>query len=146
MSNLNDVFDKLIEKQKSKYDTITTNLKLKDALHDYIGCCEKYVKFRTGYSVVAYNEEFPFNDVVNQVDGVKFERDLNCVFKKFFVRIDTGDKTWFGFKKYVKFECFSSLNNWHRSDKNQLKNELALVTIDKLNKRMGMLQKEMKSK
>ena len=67
--NLNSVFDALILKKMKEDECNNTKSDLNNVLNNYINLCEKYVYHKTGYIVKAYNRDFPFDEIVDQIDG-----------------------------------------------------------------------------
>lgn len=143
MTNLAIIFGELMLKKKMEDEHNNTKSDLNNALNQYIELCERYVYHKTGYTIKAYNRDFPFDDIVNQVDGVRFTRDVSDVFNKYFVTVTTENSFMFVFNSKVTIMRLANKGSvWINKSGDKLTNASMLSAIQKVKERTNMLRSE----
>lgn len=107
-------------------------------LNTYFSKCEEYFKEEVNRYVSLKNYIFPFDDIVNQVDGLIIELDDLFGYGEITVKIKTSRKKFFVFNEYIVLrKCY---NDTYWLDFGCLTTELKDKVVESLNKRIKELE------
>lgn len=133
----------------TKYDAIKRKLDLEELLNDnftavgrvlntYFSKCEEYFKEEVNRYVSLKNYIFPFDDIVNQVDGLIIEFDDLFGYGEITVKIKTSRKKFLVFNEYVVLHKHYYSEYWLTNG--CLTTDLKNRVVESLNKRIKELE------
>lgn len=136
-------FNKLKEELDSISIQNTMDKELENVVDEYLDVCHKYVKKNVGHPLTEKDIKYPFDSVVNQINGVKFSRNLDYGYCYIFMYFETGEKYLGIFKKKREYKKSMYSDYWQVSWKNPVSATLMCEVTQKIKERIKYLESEM---
>lgn len=130
-------YDEIKRKLDNDYIESCNAIEVGDLLNDYLIMCRSYFKGCVGRYVSLTDHTFPFNDIVNKVDGLIIKLDDLFGYGEITVKIKTGRKKFLVFDEHVVFQKYYHHKFWSRMD--GIDTELKNTVVESLNKRIEEL-------